>query len=325
MSLSKAITYNRHNWEDSSSPILCPSCLGENPNVRMIKERYDKNCKICTRPFTCFRWCPGMQMRFKRTEICQACARMKNVCQTCVLDLVYGLPTQVRDVAIMNANKSAARAAKNKTLIKLSRMAPYRSRICSFWLRGKCRRAEGCPYRHEKPHDPNEVLYSQNIRDRYYGNNDLIAEKMLHRVGLMPKLDVPLDKTISTLYVGNLSEQISEAELLNVFYPYGEIRSVTLVPRQSYAFVQYFKRSDAELAAERTFSKLSLKGRRLIIKWARTQQRPFPLNFNKNRRFAGEDLSFGNGEIYIMPPGLKLRDLPPSLIPTSVYKQIVQR
>ena len=29
-------------------------------------------------------------MRFKKTEVCQTCAKMKNICQTCLLDLEYG-------------------------------------------------------------------------------------------------------------------------------------------------------------------------------------------------------------------------------------------
>ena len=29
-------------------------------------------------------------MRFKRTEVCQTCAKLKNVCQTCIFDLQYG-------------------------------------------------------------------------------------------------------------------------------------------------------------------------------------------------------------------------------------------
>ena len=39
-------------------------------------------------------------MRFKKTEICTTCAKIKNVCQTCILDLQYGLPVQVRDTAL---------------------------------------------------------------------------------------------------------------------------------------------------------------------------------------------------------------------------------
>ena len=29
-------------------------------------------------------------MRYKKTEVCQTCAKLKNVCQTCLLDLEYG-------------------------------------------------------------------------------------------------------------------------------------------------------------------------------------------------------------------------------------------
>ena len=70
--------YNRQNWEDSDFPILCPTCLGDNPYIRMMKDKFGKECSICERPFTTFRWCPGRGMRYKKTEICQTCAKVKN-------------------------------------------------------------------------------------------------------------------------------------------------------------------------------------------------------------------------------------------------------
>lgn len=47
----------------------------------MSKQNFGAECKICTRPFTVFRWLPGAGMRYKKTEICQTCAKSKNVCQ----------------------------------------------------------------------------------------------------------------------------------------------------------------------------------------------------------------------------------------------------
>ena len=83
--------------EKSDFPILCETCLGENPYVRMTKSEFSRECKVCSRPFTVFRWKPGNNARYKKTEICQTCAKVKNVCQTCIFDLDFGLPVELRD------------------------------------------------------------------------------------------------------------------------------------------------------------------------------------------------------------------------------------
>lgn len=317
-------TYNRQNWEDSDFPILCQTCLGDNPYIRMTKEKYGKECKICARPFTVFRWCPGARMRFKKTEVCQTCSKLKNVCQTCLLDLEYGLPIQVRDAAlkitdnlpksdvnkeyyIQNMEKQLSRSDSgalannsklnepNDLLMRLARTAPYykrnRPHVCSFWVKGECRRGEECPYRHEKPTDPDDPLADQNIKDRYYGTNDPVADKLLKRAAAMPALPPPDDKTITTLYIGNLGN-LTEQDIRDHFYQYGEIRTVSIVPKQQCAFVQYTTRQAAESAAEKTFNKLILGGRRLTIKWGRSQGRIGPL------------MGIQNMEVYEPVPGL---------------------
>ena len=78
-----------------------------------MKDKYGQECKICARPFTVFRWCPGAGMRYKKTEICQTCSKLKNVCQTCLLDLEYGLPVQVRDSAL-KLKEELPKSAVNK-------------------------------------------------------------------------------------------------------------------------------------------------------------------------------------------------------------------
>lgn len=299
--------YNRQNWEEADFPILCQTCLGDNPYIRMMKEKFGQECKICDRPFTTFRWCPGARMRFKKTEICQTCSKLKNICQTCLLDLEYGLPVQVRDQALgliddlpksevnkeyytQNMERAIANTdgttavgevgkaqAANDILSRLARNTPYYKRnlphICSFWVKGECKRGEECPYRHETPTDPEDPLSDQNIKDRYYGVNDPVADKLLKRAANCPDITLaaPEDKTITTLYIGGVTEEMNEQDLRDHFYQFGEIRSIHIATKQSCAFVQFTKRSEATMAAEKSLGKLIIKGKKLAIRWGRSQ------------------------------------------------------
>lgn len=92
-------------WEKSDFPILCEPCLGPNPYVRMLKDGFGKECKVCGRPFTVFKWSPGVGERWRKTEICQTCAKIKNGCQSCLQDLEYGIHTQDRDEVLGTHNQ----------------------------------------------------------------------------------------------------------------------------------------------------------------------------------------------------------------------------
>ncbi|KAI3752674.1 hypothetical protein L2E82_24709 [Cichorium intybus] len=289
-------------WERSDFPIICESCLGDNPYIRMTKADYDKECKICTRPFTVFRWRPGRDARYKKTEICQTCSKLKNVCQVCLLDLEYGLPVQVRDTALsisshdsipksdvnreyfaeehdrraragLDYESSYGKARPNDTILKLQRTTPYykrnRAHVCSFYIRGECTRGAECPYRHEMPETGE--LSQQNIKDRYYGVNDPVALKLLNKAGEMPSLEPPDDESIRTLYVGGLDERVSEQDLRDNFYAHGEIESVKMVVQRACAFVTYTTREGAEKAAEELSNKLVVNGLRLKLMWGRPQ------------------------------------------------------
>ncbi|KAK4491263.1 hypothetical protein RD792_001999 [Penstemon davidsonii] len=289
-------------WERSDFPIICESCLGDNPYVRMTKADYDKECKICTRPFTVFRWRPGRDARYKKSEICQTCSKLKNVCQVCLLDLEYGLPVQVRDTALsINSNdaipksdvnreyfaeehdrraragidyeSSFGKVRPNDTILKLQRTTPYykrnRAHVCSFYVRGQCTRGPECPFRHEMPETGE--LSQQNIKDRYYGVNDPVAMKLLNKAGEMPSLEPPDDESIRTLYVGGVDARVTEQDLRDNFYAHGEIESVKLVPQRACAFVTYTTREGAEKAAEELVNKLVIKGLRMKLLWGRPQ------------------------------------------------------
>ncbi|RKP35224.1 hypothetical protein BJ085DRAFT_29421 [Dimargaris cristalligena] len=286
---------NKQGWEQSDFPIVCETCLGENPYMRMTRQGYGRECKICTRPFTIFRWQPGKNMRYKKTEICQSCAKLKNACQTCMLDLEFGLPVQVRDRILnvsedvpqsdvnreyfmQNAEKrlengesyhdySRADSAARETLKRMARKQPYyarnRAQLCSFFAKGECTRGDTCPYRHEMPKTEDEELAKQNFKDRYYGNNDPVANRMLNRLGeknATSSLQPPADPTVTTLFLVGVTPDISQADLRQHFYVFGEIDSVVLSHAKKCAFVNF------------SFGRLTIKDALLKVAWGRPRK-----------------------------------------------------
>ncbi|OSX65340.1 hypothetical protein POSPLADRAFT_1044728 [Postia placenta MAD-698-R-SB12] len=298
---------NKAGWEQSEFPILCETCLGDNAFVRMSKQEYGRSCGTCARPFTVFRWNPGTGMRYKTTVICQTCAKIKNVCQTCLLDLEYGLPTQVRDTALgveneaptseinreyyaqnlegkLEGNKSLmdttrASSAGKEMLKQLARTDPYykrnRPHLCSFYAKGQCSRGSECPYRHELPVD-NE-LSKQNIQDRYHGRNDPVARKILSNHAATMGLQPPEDQSITSLFLTSLPANATEEAVrtrvvksLPALDP-ALIKSIVHVAKSRCAFVNFKDRQSAELAAQAWANGLDMDGETVNVKWGRSK------------------------------------------------------
>ncbi|WWC72461.1 pre-mRNA-splicing factor SLT11 [Kwoniella pini CBS 10737] len=301
---------NKIGVESSDFPILCETCLGPNPYVRMSKQEFGNECKICNRPFTVFRWNPGAGARYKKTEVCNTCAKIKGVCQTCLLDLEYGLPVQVRDAALgrkaqaptSDINKQyyiqnleaqmadspdgqtfdseVANRAGREMLKGLARSDPFykrnRPHICSFFVKGDCKRGGECPFRHEIPKEGE--LSKQNMVDRYYGKNDPVAKKMLRESAESKGMKAPDDKSITTLLFLGLP-QTTESEVraaLVAYCPFVkpiEIKSITIVEASHCAFINFKLRSLAERVAEALSAQggIEVGGKKAKVVWGRSR------------------------------------------------------
>jgi len=288
-------------------PHSCETCLGDNPFVRMSKQEFGRACGTCARPFTVFRWNPGTGMRYKTTVVCQTCAKIKNVCQTCLLDLEYGLPTQVRDTALalkneaptsdinreyyaqnmegkLDGNRSAldsgrAQAAGKEMLKQLARTGPYynrnRPQLCSFFAKGECSRGTECPYRHEKPVD--NGLANQNMQDRYHGRNDPVARKIMTQHADAQGLAAPEDTSITSLFLSALPATSSETSIRTTVVQAlpkldpSKIKSVVHVAKTKCAFINFKDRPSAESAAQAWANGLEVDGVRVTVKWGRSR------------------------------------------------------
>ena len=205
----------------------------------MTRESHGKECKVCSRPFTVFKWNPGKANRLRKTEICQLCAKLKNACQSCVLDLDYKLPTHLRDQVlksfsempstavnaeyyIQNMEKSLdsqdnnrvgrADSAAKELIKKASRSssAPYdttKTKVCTMYLAGQCNKGSYCPFRHEASINTDKTIPvdDEMVRSAQENKRQESKKAMI--------ISAPADKSICTLYLTGIISEITESDL----------------------------------------------------------------------------------------------------------------
>lgn len=286
---------------EAETPILCETCLGPNPYVRMSRQHLGQECKICGRPFTVFRWQPGGGARAKKTEICTTCSKLKHACQSCILDLTYQLPTQVRDAALGTQSKipmsdinrqyyvnrmdalldgeapPGPSRAGHDVLEKLAATAktPYQRDtppVCSFYARGACTRGEACPYRHEAPKSAAQRAHEADALAQALQPQPRAQAARLQRAPGAKPLAAPANAAVRTLFFSHLPD-MSDDELRALLlgaHPDAPIERVKMVPTSKAAFVVYETRSGAEAAAASLAHKLDLRGHEVRVAWGRT-------------------------------------------------------
>lgn len=75
----------------------------------------------------------------------------------------------------------------------------------------------------------------------------------------------------TTLYIGGLTAEITEEDLRDKFYLFGEIKSIRLAQKSLCAFITFVSRAAAEKAVEVTHHALNIKGKNLKVSWGRPQ------------------------------------------------------
>ncbi|KAF8044808.1 hypothetical protein N665_6625s0001, partial [Sinapis alba] len=217
------IVHEANGYERSDIPILGQSCRGDNPYLRM-------ECKVCTRPFKVFRWRPGRAARYKNTEICQTCSKLKNVCQ--VRDMALNITTHDsiprshvnREYFAQEHGRMTRDGLDYESSFHKITEPDYEKKqpnVCSFNTIGKCTRGAGCAFRHE-------------MAKTGEFENDPVAMKLLRKAGEMSTLEPPEDESIKTLYISGLnSGTIVEQDIHDHFCANGEIQSIIILAEKA--------------------------------------------------------------------------------------------
>ncbi len=303
---------NRSGWETTDFPSSCENCLPDNPYVQMLKEEFGAECKICTRPFTVFRWKADRTARTKRTNICLTCARLKNCCQCCMLDLSFGLPITVRDAALKmvapgpesDVNKQfyaqehekeieegrGAVEAYEKTDEKARDLLRRLANSEPYYKKQRRLEAEGGPTE-EKPKEQRQSGYgpirtadSRKAAGGQRGPKPGGARVVNTARPPQPEDWLPpIDPNVTSLFVTGVEDDLPEHAIRTFFTPFGQIRSIVCSHRAHCAFINYATREGAEAAATQCQGKAVIQGCPLRIKWGK----PKPLdNTDRDQRMA---------------------------------------
>lgn len=297
---------NRSGWETTDFPSVCENCLPENPYVKMLKEDYGAECKLCTRPFTIFSWSGDgrAQGRKRRTNICLTCARLKNACQCCIMDLQFGLPIVIRDKALeliapgpqSEINREYF-AQNNEKAIEEGRAGVEEYEKADEKARELLRRlAQSKPYfRKGREVDTEGNLVGGGSATR--GNPAVGAglggpgpirtrdSRAAARVGAkagprkgplganapppgprdwMP----PNDRNIMSLFVTGIEDDLPEYKIRDFFKVFGKIKSLVVSHMTHCAFVNYETRDGAEKAAAECKGRAVVAGCPLRVRWS---------------------------------------------------------
>ncbi|CAD6574083.1 MAG: Pre-mRNA-splicing factor slt11 [Tremellales sp. Tagirdzhanova-0007] len=231
----------------------------------------------------------GLRMKLKSSQVLET---------TLMSGWEFGLPVQVRDAALGRKNQApasdinkhspdgmaydseVANRAGREMLKSIARTDPYykrnRPHICSFFVKGECKRGAECPFRHEIPEE--NGLQKQNLADRYYGRNDPVAKKILRESAEGKGMKAPEDQSVTTLLFLGLP-QCSDVDVRTAliftcpFLNPTDLRSLTVVDASHCAFVNFVSRSLAERAAEALSAQngIEVQGKRAKVVWGRSR------------------------------------------------------
>lgn len=312
---------NKATWEETEVPAVCETCLGPNPYVRMTREKFGAECKLCTRPFTVFKWQPtragssdaqsgrlgGAGKKARKTIICLTCARQKNCCQGCLLDLTFGLPLAIRDAALkmVATSESSGNGGVNTTsnasnaIIRqyIAQNQEHQNAMDPESMEDEERRrmleesdaarellkklSEGYTKSRSSGliSDMSPAQRQQHRQKQQQQQNqpsdkavDQEVAKLASKLPLNGSNVPPKDNTIVSLYVMGVDTDLPDYTLKNHFAQFGTVASLVCVHAARSAFVNFTTRKAAEAAAASAQSpsgKFVLEGSKLRLAWSK--------------------------------------------------------
>jgi len=235
-------------------PAVCETCLGPNPYLRMMRERNGLECKLCTRPFTVFKWAPEKNGAFKKTIICLTCSRQRNCCQSCLLDLTYGIPIQLRDAALKMAGVQGITGDEPQNEISKLYVANNSEQFQTIGGASVTSNSEKAKEILTKLSLASKNKAPKKLNDKSDSLpahiNKIDVTKIIAKLPLNGSLDPPKDEALNTLFIFGIDDSLPEYKITDYFEQFGKIKSFNCQHKAKAGFITFQSRSIAENAAK---------------------------------------------------------------------------
>lgn len=230
---------------------ICETCLGPDKNIKMVKQPNGEECKLCTRPFTVYRWHSKVSSSTKtrKTIICTTCARVKNCCQACMLDINYGISIDIRDTALKMAGLdklvlTGSETTKNRE-VKAIMADKYDEKFKKL------------DANQDKQQLARDILLKLSLRlkdqktkksvERKDGNSKNEALKLASKLPFSTPITIPSQSDITSFFVFGIDSNLPQYSINNYAKQHGgSVLGITIVHRAKCGYITFGDRQSAE-------------------------------------------------------------------------------
>lgn len=236
-------------------PAVCGRCLGADSDVKMLRQTNGAECKTCTRPFNVYMWKPSNAAVKKHTKtiICLTCARARHCCQSCMLDITYGIPLDVRDAALKMAGIATLDAAGLAPAATNSKNREVKA-IMADKLEAKYNTASAIPQS-----DAHDILtkLSHRLNDvkpkfltaKPAKNHAVDISNIAAKLPFGGSIAPPADESLTLFFVFGIDDAMPQYVLSDYCEPFGKLKNITIVHRAKAGFITFVSRQGANLFA----------------------------------------------------------------------------
>lgn len=201
--------------------------------------------------------------RTHKTLICNTCARVRNCCQGCMLDINFLIPLDIRDTALRMAGlehlipeSSNSRNAEVKAIKADKQQAHYEKETNLLQHNEKAKEilqklSLGVNEDSKNNESAGQGKLTSSIKPKKEVSTTIPANlsKIIKSLPFNGSIEIP-GNTLTSFFVFGIPEDLPQYIIADFFQEFGKLKSISIIHRAKCGFVSYSSRKSAEALAQ---------------------------------------------------------------------------